>query len=94
MVLKFLDGLPLYRQEKMTARERVYLPRAKQARWLSDGSMVFPQIINRLIDAFFSYDMALSDDTTIRVLNTEDPSPSTKSALCIRRGGSPDKLWC
>ena len=91
MVSKFLDGLPLYRQEKMAAREKVDLPRAKQARWLIDGSMVFQPIINRLMDTFFSYDIALSDDTTIRVLNTEDPSPTTQSALWIRRGGPPDK---
>ncbi|MDB4222933.1 IS66 family transposase [Granulosicoccus sp.] len=91
MVSKFLDGLPLYRQEKMAAREKVNLPRAKQARWLIDGSAVFQPIINRLMDTFFSYDIALSDDTTIRVLNTEDQSPTTQSALWIRRGGPPGK---
>ena len=91
MVSKFLDGLPLYRQEKMAAREKVDLLRAKQARWLIAGSTVFQPIINRFMDTFFSYDIALSDDTTIRVLNTKDPSPSTQSALWIRRGGPPDK---
>lgn len=36
MVSKYLDGLPLYRQEKMAAREGLALPRAKLARWLID----------------------------------------------------------
>jgi transposase len=91
MVSKFLDGLPLYRQEKMAARDKIALPRAKQARWIINGSTVFQSVINRFMDTFFSYDIALSDDTSIRVLNTDEPSTKTQSALWIRRGGPPDK---
>jgi len=91
MVSKFLDGLPLYRQEKMAARDNIDLPRAKQARWIINGSSVFQPVINRFMDTLFSYDIAMSDDTSIRVLNTEDTSPKTQSALWIRRGGPPDK---
>ena len=91
MVSKLLDGLPLYRQEKMAAREGVELPRAKLARWLIDGSSVFQPLLNRLVDTFFEYDIALSDDTRIQVLNKEENSTKTQCALWIRRGGPPDK---
>ena len=91
MVSKFLDGLPLYRQEKMAARDNIDLPRAKQARWIINGSSVFQPVINRFMDTLFSYDIAMSDDTSIRVLNTEESSSKTQSALWIRRGGPPDK---
>ena len=91
MVSKFLDGLPLYRQEKMAARDAIDLPRAKQARWIINGSTVFQPIINRFMDTLFSYDIALSDDTSIRVLNSDEASAKTQSALWIRRGGPPDK---
>jgi len=91
MVSKFLDGLPLYRQEKMAARDNIDLPRAKQARWIINGSSVFQPVINRFMDTLFSYDIAMSDDTSIRVLNTEESSTKTQSALWIRRGGPPDK---
>lgn len=91
MVSKFLDGLPLYRQEKMAARDKIDLPRAKQARWVINGSSVFQPVINRFMDTFFSYDIAQSDDTSIRVLNTQETSTKTQSALWIRRGGPPDK---
>jgi len=91
MVSKFLDGLPLYRQEKIAARERLDLPRGKTARWLIDGSRVFQPMINRFIDTFFGYDIALSDDTRIQVLHKDEQSPQTQSALWIRRGGPPDK---
>lgn len=91
MVSKYLDGLPLYRQEKIAAREGLDLPRAKLARWLIDGSRVFQPLVNLLTDTFFAYDIAMSDDTGIRVLKEDDRAAISQSALWIRRGGPPDK---
>jgi transposase len=91
MERKYLQGLPLYRQEKIAEREGLELPRSKLARWLIDGSAVFIPLINLLEDSFFSFDVALSDDTGIRVLKEDGRSPSSQSALWIRRGGPPDK---
>ena len=39
MVAKFLDGLPLYRQEKMWEREGVDLVRSKLARWMINSAV-------------------------------------------------------
>jgi len=91
MVSKYLDGLPLYRQEKIAAREGLDLPRAKLARWLIDGSRVFQPLVNLLTDTFFDYDIAMSDDTGIRVLKEDGRAAISQSALWIRRGGPPDK---
>jgi transposase len=91
MVNKYTDGLPLYRQEKMAAREGLDLPRAKLARWLIEGSKVLQPVINRLTDTFFDYDIALSDDTGIRVLKDDGRAAVSQSALWIRRGGPPDQ---
>jgi transposase len=91
MVGKYLDGLPLYRQEKIAAREGLDLPRARLARWLIDGSRVFQPLVNLLTDTFFEYDIAMSDDTGIRVLKEDGRAAISQSALWIRRGGPPDK---
>ena len=91
MVSKLLDGLPLYRQEKMAARDGLELSRTKLARWFIGGSHVFQPILNGLMDSFFSFDVAMSDDTRIKVLKTGEDNPNTQSALWIRRGGPPDK---
>ena len=91
MVSKYRDGIPLYRQEKIAARVDVPLPRGKLARWIIDGSEVFQVILNLLMDTFFSYDIAQSDDTGIQVLKERDREPHSQSALWIRRGGPPDK---
>lgn len=91
MVRKYLEGLPLYRQEKIAEREGLNLPRHKLARWMISGSAVFIPLIKCLEDTFFSYDIALSDDTGIRVLKEDGRLASSRSALWIRRGGPPDK---
>ena len=91
MMSKYRDGVPLYRQEKIAARVDVPLPRGKLARWIIDGSQVLQPVLNLLIDNFFSYDIAQSDDTGIQVLKEQDRAPHSQSALWIRRGGPPDK---
>jgi len=91
MVAKYHDGLPLYRQEKMAAREGLELPRAKLARWMIQGSAVFQPIWNLLQDTFFRYDIAATDETGLQVLKEEGRAPENKSYLWIRRGGPPDK---
>lgn len=91
MVSKFHDGLPLYRQEKMAKREGLDLDRSKLARWTIEGGKLFQPIWNCLQDSFYSYDIALADETGIQVLKEQGRKPENKSYLWIRRGGPPDK---
>jgi transposase len=91
MVSKLHDGLPLYRQEKMAQREGLDLDRSKLARWMIEGSKIFQPIWNCLQDSFYSYDIALADETGIQVLKEQGRKPENKSYLWIRRGGPPDK---
>jgi len=91
MVRKYLEGLPLYRQEKIAERDGLVLPRYKLARWMIDGSAVLIDFIALLEATFFSYDIAQSDDTGIQVLKEDGRQAQSQSALWIRRGGPPDK---
>ena len=91
MSSKFHDGLPLYRQEQMAKREGLDLDRSKLARWTIEGSKVFQPIWNCLQDTFYSYDIALADETGIQVLKEHGRKPENKSYLWIRKGGPPDK---
>ena len=88
---KLLDGLPLYRQEKMARREGLNLPRTRTARWSIQAATVLQPIYNLLEDSFFSYDIVLSDETGIQVLKEDGRSAQSKSYLWIRRGGPPDR---
>lgn len=92
MVSKYLDGLPLYRQEKIAARSKIDLPRAKLARWLIDSSQKYLQPIYNLIqEAFWQYDIGHCDETRMQVLKEPERTPQNKSWLWLRRGGPPDK---
>jgi len=92
MVSKYLDGLPLYRQEKMAARNKIDLPRAKLARWLIDSSQRYLQpIFNLIQEAYWSYDIGHCDETGMQVLKEPERKPESKSWLWLRRGGPPDK---
>ena len=94
MVSKLLDGLPLYRQEKMAARDNLELPRAKLARWFIGGSAVFQPMLNRFMDVFFSHDIAMSDDTRIRVLKTKRITPTPKVLCGFAEGAHRTNRWC
>jgi transposase len=91
MVSKFLDGLPLYRLEKMAAREKMDLPRAKTSRWLIKCSESLQPMLNLTEDQFFNYDIGMADETGIQVLKEDLRAPESKSYLWMRRGGPPDK---
>jgi transposase len=91
MVSKFLDGLPLHRQEKIAARQDMDLPRTKTSRWLIKSSDLFVPMINLCEDQFFSNDIGMADETGVQVLKEDLRSPESKSYLWMRRGGPPDK---
>lgn len=91
IVSKFHDGLPLYRQEKIAARQGVELPRDKLARWLVKLLPLLQPLHNLCQDVTFSYDITQIDATGIQVLKEDGRRAETKSYLWIRRGGPPDK---
>lgn len=92
MVSKYLDGLPLYRQEKMAARNKIELPRAKLARWIVDTSERHLQpMFNLIQEVYWSYDIGHCDETGMQVLKEPGRKPESKSWLWLRRGGPPDK---
>ena len=91
MVGKYLDGLPLYRQEKIAAREGIDLPRTKLARWIIQCSAMLQVMFNLMEDIFFDHDIGQADETGLQVLKEPGRRAENKSWLWIRRGGPPDK---
>lgn len=91
IVDKYLNGLPLYRQEKMAAREGVELPRDKLARaHIRTGQLLQP-LYNLCLDQQQDHDITGFDGTRLQVLKEKGKAAQSKSALWIRRGGSVDK---
>lgn len=87
---KYVDGLPLYRQEKKLARIGVELPRSTLASWMvKAGSLVQP-LINLLRDKLLAYDVISMDETRLQVLKEAGKSAQSQSYLWVQRGGPPD----
>lgn len=86
---KYVDALPLARQEKMLARIGVELPRATLAQWMMKlGEAVLP-LINLMREQMLAYDLIQMDETTVQVLKEPGRAPSATSYFWVQRGGPP-----
>lgn len=91
MVAKLLDGLPLYRLEKIIARDGLVVSRQNMARWLIQASDWFDRLLEAFEQQINHYDIAAADETRLQVLKEPNRLPTSKSWLWIRRGGPPDQ---
>jgi transposase len=81
VVLKYLDALPLYRQEQMFARIGVELSRTTMATWVIRlGELVQP-LINLLHEQLLTLSYLHMDETTLQVLKEPGKTPQSKSYL-------------
>lgn len=88
---KYVDALPLYRQEEILKRAGIELSRATLANWMMKlGELVLP-LINLLRDSVLEYGIVQMDETTVQVLKEKNKAASSKSYMWVQRGGPPDK---
>lgn len=88
-IMKYADGLPLYRQEKILARYGIDISRATLASWMIKlGELIVP-LMNLLHETQVSYDVLQMDETTVQVLKEDGRAAQAKSRMWVRRGGSP-----
>lgn len=91
IISKFMDALPLYRQEKIFERIGVSISRTSMARWVIQSSILVQVLLNMMQDHALSEDILAIDETTIQVLKEPDKPPESKSQMWVRRGGPPDR---
>ena len=90
-IMKYGDGLPLYRIEKILARYGLTIPRATLASWMIRlGELIVP-LMNLLHESQVSYDVLQMDETTVQVLKEDGRAAQTKSRMWVRRGGPPQQ---
>lgn len=88
-IMKYADGLPLYRQEKILARYGIDISRATLASWMIKLSELIVPLMNLLHETQVSYDVLQMDETTVQVLKEDGRAAQAKSRMWVRRGGSP-----
>ncbi len=84
---KYVDGLPLYRQEKMLSRIGMELPRSTLASWVVKlGDLVEP-LLERMREEIRGYDLVQCDETPFQVLKEPGKRAESRSYLWALRGG-------
>lgn len=88
---KYVDGVPLYRQEAQFERLGINVPRVTSARWMIDlgGEKLMP-IINLLNDHCAAQAVIHIDETPVQVLKS-NKEPSSQHYMWVRCAGPPGK---
>jgi transposase len=87
---KYVDGLPLYRQEKIFARLGLDLSRATLAHWMVKmGDLVEP-LVARIRDDVRRGGVVQCDETPFQVLKEPGRRAQSQSYLWALRGGEPE----
>jgi transposase len=95
VVRKFVDGLPLYRQEQIYAREGIDLSRQTMSGWVIQLHERLSPLIT-VMQRFLHQGRAIHiDETRLQVLNEVGRENSQLSYMWVYVGGPPDKpvVW-
>jgi transposase len=83
---KYVDSLPLYRQEAMFERYEVRLPRATQAAWIISLTVPLQPLLNLMDERVRSSGYVRIDETRVQVLNS-DKAPTALHWMWVRVAG-------
>jgi transposase len=85
---KYVDALPLYRQEAIFERHGVQLPRATQAAWMMALAERVQPLINLMDERLRESGYVRMDETPVQVLKSEQAA-SAKHYMWVRVAGPP-----
>ncbi len=89
---KYIDHLPLYRQEKILKRAGIDILRSTMSHWVIKCATLFEPLVKLMQDKIITYDVAYADESRLQVLIEKDRSPQSKSYIWVFGGGAPDKF--
>jgi transposase len=87
MSQKFVEGLPLYRQEASLQRLGIEISRQTMANWMIAGADWLEQIIRRMKEKLLDRDILHADETPLQVLQEEGRRPQQTSYMWLYRSG-------
>ena len=90
---KYVNGMPLYRQEKDWESLGICLSRATMANWcIRCNEEYFSHIAERFRTELLSRDIVHCDETPVQVLKEDGKKPQTKSYMWLYRTGDDGKF--
>ena len=86
IIAKFMDALPLHRQEKIFKRLGITLHRSTMARWVIRASVLVQPLLNLIQEHINDYDIQHMDETRIQVLKEDGRTAISQSQMWVQRG--------
>ena len=92
---KFVDALPLYRQEKIFAREGIELSRQTMAGWMIQLETKLTPLMTVMKELLFTSRVVHIDETRLQVLQEPGREASQQSYMWVYVGGPPERpvVW-
>jgi transposase len=85
---KFVEGMPLYRQEKHWERLGINLSRQTLANWMIYGANTWLRLLyDRMVEHLLQRDILHADETTLQVLSEPNRSATSSSYVWLYRTG-------
>ena len=88
---KYVDGVPLHRQEKQLARGGMDINRNSMSRWVIQLANVILPLVNLFEDAIRAGPYIQCDETPYQVLKEKARKAESSSYIWVRRGGASGK---
>ncbi len=89
MYQKYVNGIPLYRQEKDWERMGIVLSRATMANWtIKCADEYITPVVDRMRELLIQRDVLHADETPVQVLKEPGKKPQTKSYMWLYRTGN------
>jgi len=95
VVRKFVDGLPLYRQEVIYARDHIDLSRQTMSGWMIQLHERLTPLMTVMKQLLYQGRVIHIDETRLQVLNEPGRENTQLSYMWVYGGGPPDKpvIW-
>nr|WP_249261019.1 IS66 family transposase [Virgibacillus pantothenticus] len=91
MTQKYVEGMPLYRQEKQLERFGVFIPRQTLSNWVMYGATTWLELIyNEMHTKLLGLDAIHADETVVQVLSEPGRSATSNSYMWLYRSGHTD----
>jgi len=91
LAVKFVDGMPLARFERVLERHDAPVPRQTLARWVIGSGGVLQPLHNLMRDVLLDGSLIHMDETVVQVLKEPGKAPTSNSYMWVQTGGPPDK---
>lgn len=90
MTAKFVDGVPLYRQEKQLERIGVEISRSVLSDWMLKGSEILEPVYDAAHEKLVKRNVLHADETTLQVLKEPGRAAESKSYMWMYRTAARD----